>query len=284
MPKNVLNLNYSHTKHLEVVSATPMPTATFEDLIVDYPADRIVRITLNRPESANALRTQLLLELSQVLAAVDSDDAYRCVILTGGPKVFAAGSDIGEMKDKGPVDVLLDVRQGYWKAIRDFTKPLIGAVNGFSLGGGNELAMLCDIIVAGKGAKFGQPEIKLGLIPGAGATQRLTAAMGKARAMQAILTGRFLSADEALCGGLVSEVVEDEVVAERTLEIAKSIAAKSPIALRLAKEAVRQAAEAGLDEGLALERKSFTLLFATEDRKEGIAAFLEKREPEFKGR
>jgi len=261
-----------------------MTIESYEDLIVDSPGEGILRITLNRPDSANALRTKLLCDLAKILWEADTDPEVRCVILTGGPKVFAAGSDVKEMADKSAVDVLADVRPIYWKAVRDFSKPLIAAVNGLCLGGGNELAMLCDIIVAGDDARFGQPEIKLGLIPGAGGTQRLTCAIGKARAMKAVLTGELLSAEDAFAAGLVSEVTPATEVENRALELARNLASKSPIALRLAKEAVRHAAESGMQGGLDLERKSFALLFATEDRREGVNAFLEKRRPEFKGR
>ncbi|MBS1718186.1 MAG: enoyl-CoA hydratase/isomerase family protein [Armatimonadetes bacterium] len=255
---------------------------TFQDLLIDTPCEGVLRITLNRPDARNALRTQLLGELRDVLMEAVTDESVRCAIITGGPKVFAAGADIREMADKTPVEAMTDSRQACWQVIQDFPKPLIAAVDGYCLGGGNELAMMCDVIVAGAGATFGQPEIKLGMIPGAGGTQRLTAAVGKARAMKAILTGEFMSAQEAFEAGLVSEVSEN--AQERALDLAKIIAAKSPIALRLAKEAVRRAAEGGLAGGFALERKSAALLFATEDRKEGISAFLEKREPKFKGR
>jgi enoyl-CoA hydratase len=204
--------------------------------------------------------------------------------LTGGPKVFAAGADVREMADTATAAAVSEQRQTAWRTIHDFSKPLVAAVNGYCLGGGNELAMLCDVIVAANDAQFGQPEIKLGMIPGAGGTQRLTAALGKAQAMKFVLTGEFFGAAEALAIGLVSEVVAADHVQARALELAGIIAAKSPLALRLAKEAVRHAAEANLAEGLLLERQAFNVLLTSDDRREGLAAFLEKRTPNFKGR
>ncbi len=259
-------------------------TFTPQDLLIDTPAPFVRRLTLNRPAARNALRTQTLAELAEALRLAEGDESVRCVILTGGPRVFAAGADIREMAEKSAIDIVLDARPASWRAIRDFSKPLIAAVNGYCLGGGNELAMLCDLIVAGEDAQFGQPEIRLGLIPGAGGTQRFTAALGKARAMKYVLTGEMFGAAEALASGLVSEVVPADRVEARALELAALLAARSPLALRLAKEAVLQAAESALVAGLALERKAFTILFASEDRREGVAAFLAKRTPNFQGR
>jgi enoyl-CoA hydratase len=257
--------------------------STSPDLLFDSPAPHVARITLHRPEARNALRSKLLAELASALAIAEGDPDVRCVILTGGPKAFAAGADVRELNDT-PLEQLNAVRRPAWQAVHDFSKPLLAAVNGFCLGGGNELALLCDIVVAGDDAKFGQPEIKLGLIPGAGGTQRLTAALGKARAMKFVLTGELITAQEAFVAGLVSELVPAADVASRTLEIAQTIAAKSPLALRHAKAAVRHAAEAALLGGLALERQAFAEVFASADRREGIAAFLEKRAPNFTGR
>jgi enoyl-CoA hydratase len=255
----------------------------FTDILIDHPAEHVLRITLNRPDARNALRTHLLHELAEAFQQADQEDDVRCVILTGGEKVFAAGADVREIAEKTSTDVLTDKRIAFWQSIRDFRKPLIAAVNGYCLGGGNELAMLCDIIVAGESAQFGQPEIKLGLIPGAGGTQRLTAALGKAKAMKYILTGEFISAGEALSSGLISEVHANPE--GRAIELATMIASKSPIASQQAKEVIRKAVEGqDFENGLAAERYAFGRLFETEDLHEGIAAFLEKRQPEFKGR
>ena len=260
-----------------------MPSS-FQDLLIDSPAPHILRITLNRPEARNALRVQLLSELAEALRQAEADEDIRCVVVTGGPKVFAAGADVREMADVATAAAVSEQRQASWRTIHDFSKPLVAAVNGYCLGGGNELAMLCDVIVAGDDAQFGQPEIKLGMIPGAGGTQRLTAALGKAKSMKFVLTGEFFGATEALATGLVSEVVAADKVQARALELAGVLAAKSPLALRLAKEAVRHAAEAKLAEGMLLERQAFNLLLTSDDRREGLAAFLEKRTPNFKGR
>ncbi len=255
-----------------------------EDILSSLDENHVLTIQINRPKARNALRTQLLKELSDVLAKAGTDEAVRCVVLTGGNKVFAAGADITEMKDKTPVEVLNDPRADYWMAIRSFAKPMIGAVNGFCLGGGNELAMHCDILIAGRNAQFGQPEINLGIIPGAGGTQRLTQMIGKSKAMKLVLSGQFMSAAEAEDCGLVAEICEPEVTIEKAKALAKIIATKPPVAARLAKEAVLKASDGLLAEGIAFERKAFSMLFATEDKQEGVAAFMEKRKPEFQGR
>ncbi|TCO81261.1 short chain enoyl-CoA hydratase [Plasticicumulans lactativorans] len=254
------------------------------DIVVDRPSPGVLAITLNRPDALNALRNALLAELAATLDAAAGDDDVRCVVLGGGPKVFAAGADIKEMAALDVVGVLNDCRPGYWAAIRRFPKPIVAAVNGFALGGGCELAMLADIIVAGDNARFGQPEINLGIIPGAGGTQRLVRAVGKPLAMKLVLTGESIDARTALAAGLVAEVTVPELTQERALAIARGIAAKPPIAVRLAKECVLKAFELSLESALDAERKAFALLAATEDRREGIAAFVEKRQPEFKGR
>lgn len=256
----------------------------YSDITVERPAEHVMLIRLNRPDALNALRTQLLAEVATVLDEATDDDGVRAVVLTGGPSVFAAGADIKQMAEMGPVDAMNDRRMASWDTIRRFPKPLVAAVNGYCLGGGCELAMHCDIVLAGTGAVFGQPEVNLGIIPGAGGTQRLTRAVGKSAAMKLILSGEFMKADEALRCGLVAEVREPEIVIARAVELARTIAAKPPLAVRLAKEAVLKGYEMPLESALAFERKAFTLLFATEDRKEGIAAFVEKRKPEFKGR
>ncbi|MDR7418336.1 MAG: enoyl-CoA hydratase-related protein [Armatimonadota bacterium] len=241
-------------------------------------------ITLNRPKVLNALNQETMDELVDALEALDRDDAVRCVVLTGGERAFAAGADVNEMLHATPAQMLSGYRFQQWERIRKVTKPLIAAVRGFALGGGCELALLCDMIIAGEGARFGQPEINLGIMPGAGGTQRLTRAVGKARAMELILTGRHITAAEADRLGLVTRVVPDEVVLDEARALAQQIARKAPVAVRLAKDAVLKAFDTTLEGGLDYERKLFYLLFSTEDKDEGIGAFLNKRQPEFKGR
>jgi len=257
----------------------------YTDILVDTPKPGVRQITLNRPKVLNALRSTLLEELAAAVALARDDADVRAVVLTGNERAFAAGADIAEMADRTAVDVVgMDRRMAGWHALRSFPKPLIAAVNGFALGGGCELAMCADIIVAGEGARFGQPEINLGLIPGAGGTQRLTRAVGKSRAMKMVLTGEAIDARAALAAGLIAEVVPPELTLDRALELAEMIAAKPPVAVRLAKEAVLKAQEMTLEAGLDYERKAFAILFATEDRREGVDAFLNKRKPVFKGR
>ena len=239
-------------------------------------------VRLNRPEALNALNEALMTELLDALAEFDADEAIRCIVLTGNERAFAAGADIKEMAGATAVDMLQ--RFGQWERIRKLRKPLIAAVSGFCLGGGNELAMSCDLIVASESARFGQPEINLGIIPGAGGTQRLTHALGKARAMEIVLTGRPITAREAHAAGLVTKVVPVEVYFEEALALAREIAAKPPIAVQMAKDAVLKSFDLPIEAGLDYERKNFVLLFATEDMREGTAAFVEKRKPEFKGR
>ena len=223
--------------------------------------------------------------LCEALEELDRDDDVRAIVVTGNERAFAAGADIGEMAEATPIDMLLTNRIGQWDRIRKITKPVIAAVNGWALGGGCELAMTLDLIVAGEGAKFGQPEINIGVIPGAGGTQRLTRAIGKAKAMTMILTGEPITAARgATRAGLVALVTQDELVVEDALTLAAKIATKSPLALRLAKEAVNAAYEMSLTDALAHERRLFYLLFASEDQKEGMAAFIEKRDPDFTGR
>ena len=244
----------------------------------------VALIELNRPKELNALNKQLMEEVRDALAALDKNDSVRVVIITGNEQAFAAGADIKQMADKSAIDMLLIDQFSTWDQIRKTKKPIIAAVSGFTLGGGCEFAMMCDMIIASETAKFGQPEIKLGTIPGAGGTQRLTRAIGKAKSMELILTGRFLSAEEALMYGLVNKVVPKEMYMHEALQLAKEIALLSPVAVQLAKEAVNRSFETHLDEGLAFERKNFYLTFASEDQKEGMMAFVEKRKAEFKGR
>jgi len=255
----------------------------FENVIVAQDG-AIGVITLNRPQALNALSYGLVKDLSLAMQELDHDPEVRVIIVTGGDKVFAAGADIKEMAERGPFDERIQERLAYPDKINKITKPVIAAVNGFALGGGCELAMSCDIIVASESARFGQPEVNLGIIPGSGGTQRLTHVLGKHRAMELILTGDMLNASEAERLGLVNRVVPGELCLEEAKNIAKKIAAKPQLAIKAAKEAVLKSANSPLDEGLEFERKSFYLLFASEDRTEGMKAFLEKRKPEFKGK
>lgn len=244
----------------------------------------IALIQLNRPKELNALNKQLMEEVRDTLQQLDKNYSVRVIIITGNEQAFAAGADIKQMADKSAVDMLLIDQFSTWDQIRKTKKPIIAAVSGFALGGGCEFAMTCDMIIASESAKFGQPEIKLGTIPGAGGTQRLTKAVGKAKAMELILTGRFLSAEEALYYGLINKIVPVEMYLQEAVELAKEIAAMSPVAVQLAKEAINRSFETQLDEGLAFERKNFYLTFASHDQKEGMKAFVEKRKPTFTGK
>lgn len=241
-------------------------------------------IELNRPKELNALNRELMLEIKATLQQFDEDENIRAIILTGGEKVFAAGADIKQMANATAIDMLNIDQFSTWDQIKKTKKPIIAAVSGFALGGGCELAMTCDMIIASETARFGQPEIRIGTMPGAGGTQRLTRAVGKAVAMEIVLGARFLTAHEALNYGLVNRVVPAELLLDEALKLAREISAKSPIAIRLAKEAVNAAFNNTLDEGLLFERKNFYLTFASEDQKEGMTAFVEKRIPDFKGK
>lgn len=241
-------------------------------------------VTLNRPEVLNALSVELMDELISKLEGYDRDENIRVIVLTGNEKAFAAGADIGDMAEASFMDMYERNNLARWLRIKAIRKPIIAAVSGYCLGGGCELAMLCDMIVASESAQFGQPEINIGVIPGAGGTQRLTRAVGKYRAMELVLTGRFLPARDAYAAGLVTRVTSKERFLDEAIALAKEIATRAPLATKLAKEAVNKVADLSLSEGLEYERKLFYSLFATEDQKEGMKAFLEKRKPEFKGR
>jgi len=241
-------------------------------------------VQINRPNSMNALNMELMGEIAGVLFAVDKDKDFGCSVITGNEKAFAAGADIKEMADANVVDIYYREMFASWDRIRKYKKPFIAAVSGFALGGGCELAMLCDMIVAAKSAKFGQPEVNLGVIPGAGGTQRLTRAVGKARAMEIILTGRMVGAVEMYESGLITKLSEDDKYLDDAIGIAKIICSKSPIAVQLAKESILRSFDTTLETGIELERKNFYMLFASEDKMEGMKAFIEKRKPTWRGK
>lgn len=256
----------------------------FENIVVSVDGS-IALVQLNRPKVLNALGGALMSELGDALEELDRNEAVRCIIIHGSERAFSAGADIDQMKSATPFQMI----QNNWinrnfDRIRKIGKPIIAAVSGFCLGGGAELAMTCDIIIASETAQFGQPEISIGIIPGAGGTQRLPRAIGKSRAMELVLTGKFMSAKEAEMRGLVSRVVPAELYLEEAKTLAREIANKPPVAVRFAKEAVNKVYEMPLTEGLEFESRLFYLLFSTEDQKEGMDAFLAKRKPEWKGK
>jgi enoyl-CoA hydratase len=265
---------------------------TYETLIVETapespqgPAAGVVLIRLNRPEALNALNAQILNELADALGAAQDDERVGCIVLTGSAKAFAAGADIKEMSDKSYADMFkADFFTAGARAVEQCRKPIIAAVSGYALGGGCELAMMCDMIIAADTAQFGQPEINLGVAPGIGGTQRLTRFVGKSKAMDMILTGRMMGAEEAERSGLVSRVFPADLLLGEVLAMAAKIAGQSPLATAMNKELVLAAYETTLTTGVALERRLFHSLFAFEDQKEGMAAFVEKRKPVFKGR
>jgi enoyl-CoA hydratase len=254
------------------------------DEVLSERIDHIGVLRLNRPDKLNALNLDTMVQLVETFERFDADPQVRCMLITGDDRAFAAGADITEMADASAVDMYLRNQFARWERIKRVQKPIVAAVSGYALGGGCELVMHCDIIVAAETARFGQPEINIGVIPGAGGTQRLTRAIGKAAAMDMVLTGRMITASEALAAGLVSRVVPKEHYYEESLRICRELCARPPLALRLAKEAVLKAHETGLSEGLEYERKLFYLLFATDDQKEGMRAFMEKRQAVFAGR
>lgn len=244
---------------------------------------RVGLVRLNRPKALNALDSTLMSELMEALATLDGDPGIGCLVITGDERAFAAGADIKEMSQSSAVQMITRDHISLFDRIRQIKKPVIAAVSGWCLGGGNELAMSCDMIVASESARFGQPEINLGVIPGGGGTQRLTKAVGKALAMEMVLNNRHLTAEEALRYGLVNRVVPVERYLDEALSLAEEIAARAPLAIQLAKEAVNHAFESFLAEGLADERRAFYFLFSSMDQKEGMQAFIEKRKPDWKG-
>jgi len=246
--------------------------------------DRVGLIRINRPKALNALNRTVMTELTDALAKYDADPEIGAIVITGSEKAFAAGADIKEMMNASPIEMLQGDHISIWDRILGIKKPIIAAVSGWCLGGGNELAMICDMVVASESAKFGQPEINLGVIPGAGGTQRLTRAVGKTIAMEMILNNRHLSAEEAYKFGLINRVVSVESYLEEAIGLAAEIAARAPVAIRLGKEAVNHAFESTLSDGIADERRAFYFLFSSDDQKEGMEAFVEKRKPNWKGK
>jgi len=256
---------------------------SYETLIVET-ADGVSLIRFNRPEALNAFNDQLMDELTSALDAAEADEAVRCIVLTGSEKAFAAGADIKEMQSKTYVSAYEEnFITRNWERVTRCRKPVIAAVAGYALGGGCEVAMMCDFIIAAETAKFGQPEITIGVSPGAGGTQRLTRLVGKSKAMEMILTGRMMDAAEAERSGLVSRVVAPDQLIEEVMKVARKIASLSPVSVMLTKEAVNSAYETTLSQGVTFERRLFHSMFALEDQKEGMAAFVEKRKPAFKG-
>lgn len=257
---------------------------TYQTILVERLEGGVGLIRLNRPKVLNALSQAVMNELVEAARELDRDPAIGAIVLTGDQRAFAAGADIAEMVDKSVPELLGGYRFEQWEALYKTSKPLIAAVSGFALGGGCELAMVCDLIIASDTARFGQPEINLGVMPGAGGTQRLARAVGKSLAMEMVLNGRLLDAGEALHHGLVARVVPVELYLEEAIELARQLAARAPLAVRLAKQAVLRSFETTLTPGLEFERHNFYLLFGTEDQDEGMKAFLEKRPPQWKGR
>ncbi len=253
-------------------------------VITERPAEGVGLIRINRPEARNALNLEVRRLIGRHLTEMGDDESVRCIVLTGNEKAFAAGADIKEMADASTIDMLLRGTQKMWRTIYACPKPVIAAVSGFALGGGCELAMTCDIIIAGESAKFGQPEVKIGIIPGGGGTQRFPRTVGKYKAMRYVLTGDLFGAKEANEMGLVSEIVPDAEVEKRAVAMAAQIAELPPLAIQQTKESVIRGMDASLETGLTLETRTLQMLFASQDQKEGMAAFIEKRKPKFTGR
>ena len=253
-------------------------------VLVERPSNYIVVFKINRPQVRNALNLAVRKQLSEAAARYAADPAIRCLIITGNEQAFVAGADITEMAEAGPVEVMARNVQQYWRTITDCPKPVIAAIEGFALGGGLELALCADIIVAGEGAKLGLPEVKLGILPGGGGTQKLARLVGSKRALLLMLTGRIFGAPEALAMGVISEVAPTGKALERALDIAREIAVMPPISVQQIKEVVHAGLNAPLETALMLERKAFQLQFATSDQKEGMRAFMDKRKPAFEGK
>ncbi|WP_051228312.1 enoyl-CoA hydratase [Oceanospirillum beijerinckii] len=272
------------TERTAISNADKKPVANEENpVLLERPEEGIARLRLNRPHATNALSLELQQQLSNYFTELAEDDSVRCIILTGGDKVFAAGGDITSMIDADPIEIYKRHTERLWAPIQHCPKPVVAAVNGYAFGGGCELAMLADIIIAGEGASFCQPEIRIGIMPGVGGTQRLVRAVGKAKAMQMALTGKPITAQEAWIAGLVSEICANEEVQDKALSTARSIARMPPLAAEQVKEVIIAGMDASLDSALALERRANALLFASRDQREGMQAFLEKRHPVFTG-
>ncbi|MBU0726952.1 MAG: enoyl-CoA hydratase [Alphaproteobacteria bacterium] len=254
------------------------------EILVERPEDGIAIVRINRPEVRNALNVATRRKLAEAFAALSEDETVRAIILTGDDQAFAAGADLREFIDATPIDLLLRHTERLWRAVSSTPQPVIAAINGFALGGGLELAMHADIIIAGEGAKFGQPEVRVGIMPGAGGTQRLTRAIGKFHTMKLCLTGRPIDAPEAFQIGLISKLVADDQVMPEALKMARDLATLPPIAVQQIKEVIVAGEDCSLETGLMLERKAMQMLFASEDKTEGMQAFFEKRKPVFKGR
>jgi len=258
--------------------------ADASELILERPHEHVALLRLNRPQQRNALSTGLRNLIARQITALAADDSVRCIVITGDEKSFASGGDLAEMAQRSVTDVAYNSTKEPWRVMRACEKPIVAAIRGFALGGGCELAMHCDIMVAGRKAKLGQPEINIGISPGSGGVQRVARAMGKFRAMRWLLTGEIMSGEKAYELGLVSEVVDDDKVLDRALAFARAIASLSALGEAGSKEAILAGADGSLDAGLLLENRAFQLLFSSEDRKEGMSAFLERRTPNFKGR
>jgi enoyl-CoA hydratase len=275
-------LRFHEGRQAEIHLAEEGMMADYENILVER-KERVGLVRLNRPQALNALNSALVGELMEAVEGLDTDETIGAVVVTGNERAFAAGADIKEMAGASAVEMLLHDNISLFDRIREIKKPVIAAVSGWCLGGGNELAMSCDMIVASESARFGQPEITIGVIPGAGGTQRLARAVGKALAMEMVLNNRTLTAEEALRFGLVNRVVPVERYLDEALALAAEVAGRAPLAVRLGKEAVNHAFDSFLTDGLADERRAFYFLFASEDQKEGMAAFVEKRKPDWKG-